>query len=93
MEIQMNAKIPDTVSYRKLQVSFKYAATENSINSGQSKVTEVSEWAKQVAQILQEITESMGQMIEDKMAKQLMALASFRTHLALSLQVLKAAQL
>ena len=84
-------EVPSAVSYKELSSLLK--AASQSIPTEKAETTEsVSfDWAERIAALLKEVEQSSSQAAEGKTPQQVMALGSFRTHLLLSLQALKAA--
>ena len=84
-------EVPSAVSFKELSSLLK--AASQSIPAEKAETTEsVSfDWAERIAALLTEVEQSSSQAAEGKTPQQVMALGSFRTHLLLSLQALKAA--
>ena len=84
-------EVPSAVSFKELSSLLK--AASQSITAEKAETTEsVSfNWAERIAALLTEVEQSSSQAAEGKTPQQVMALGSFRTHLLLSLQALKAA--
>ena len=84
-------EVPSAVSFKELSSLLK--AASQSVPAEKASTTEsVSfDWAERIAALLKEFEQSSSLAAEGKTPQQVMALGSFRTHLLLSLQALKAA--
>ena len=84
-------EVPSAVSYKELSSLLK--AASQSIPAEKAETTESAsfDWAERIAALLKEVEQSSSLAAEGKTPQQVMALGSFRTHLLLSLQALKAA--
>ena len=83
--------IPDSVSFK--QLANMLAAAPCPDNSTDAQVLEAqvsSAWTQRVEALLKEVEQSSEQASAGKTTEQVMALGSFRTHLWLGLQALKA---
>ena len=86
-------EIPNTVSYKELSKLLKAAGSTHPLE-GNTDVDRVSfDWADRVSELLKEVEQSSSKAAEGKTVDQVMALGSFRTHLMMGLQALKAADL
>ena len=86
--------IPDSVSFKQLASLLSEAPAQ----SPQPKVIQTDaalsvDWSERVQALLQEVEQSSEQASKGKSSQQVMALGSFRTHLWLGLQALKASGL
>ncbi len=84
--------IPNTVSFKTLDTLFKAAAPETpALEEAKGSASFV--WKERIKAVLKELEQSSSQAAAGKSTDQIMAMGSFRTHLMLSLQALKAADL
>lgn len=88
----MSSQIPSAMSNKTLQGFLKTAALEEASTTDAITPPKASEWLERVSDVLQEVEDNAAQVAQGRTAEQMMALGSFRTHLLLSLQALKAAQ-
>ncbi|MFL0770814.1 MAG: hypothetical protein AB8B36_13220 [Prochlorococcus sp.] len=84
--------IPNTVSFKALDALFK-AATPETPALDETQGSASFEWKERIKAVLKELEQSSSQAAAGKSTDQIMAMGSFRTHLMLSLQALKAADL
>lgn len=85
-------EIPNTISFKQLQNLFKAATPETPAAIG-PKAFSPFDWDHRIKEVLKEVELSASQAAEGKSTDQVMAIGAFRTHLMLSLQALKAADL
>ncbi|MGB1776290.1 MAG: hypothetical protein ACPHGV_08140 [Synechococcus sp.] len=86
--------IPDAVSFKTLTTLLAQAELSPSPEqpvTGQAPVS--TDWMQRVEQLLQEVEQTSEHAAAGRSSEQVMALGSFRTHLWLSLQALKASGL
>ena len=87
--------IPDSLSHRQLNQWLETAMQESSTPAEESNDTlsaELERWADQTSFLLQRMAHEGDAIGSDRSPQQVMALGSFRTHLMLGLQALKASQ-
>ena len=87
--------IPDFLSHRQLNQWLETAMQETSTPAEESNDTlsaELERWADQTSFLLQRMAHEGDAIGSDRSPQQVMALGSFRTHLMLGLQALKASQ-
>ena len=86
-------EVPSAVSFKELVTHLNAAANAAPLE-GRPTVEALSfDWADRVRSLLKEVEQSASTAAEGKTVDQVMALGSFRTHLMISLQALKAAGL
>ena len=86
--------IPDAVSFKQLAKLISEAPPPAVPTDGLVHEAQISlEWSKHVEALLKEVEQSSEQASAGKTPEQVMALGSFRTHLWLGLQALKASGL
>ena len=87
--------IPDSLSHRQLNQCLETAMQETSTPAEESNDTlsaELERWADQTSFLLQRMAHEGDAIGSHRSPQQVMALGSFRTHLMLGLQALKASQ-
>ena len=87
--------IPDSLSHRQLNQWLETAMQETSTPAEESNDTlsaELERWADQTSFLLQRMAHEGDAIGSHRSPQQVMALGSFRTHLMLGLQALKASQ-
>ena len=87
--------IPDALSHRQLNQWLETARQESSApvdESSYTLLTELERWANHTRFLLQRMAHEGNAIGSHLSPQQLMALVSFRTHLMLGLQALKASQ-
>ena len=87
--------IPDALSHRQLNKLLANARQESSIPVDESKDSlsaELERWVNHTRFLLQRMTHKGDDIGSNRSPQQLMALGSYRTHLMLGLQALKASQ-
>ncbi len=84
--------IPNAVSFKELN-SLLNGALPVSCENTESPEPISIDWDERIKSLLKEVETSSAQVAAEKTTDQVMALGSFRTHLMLSLQALKAANL
>lgn len=86
--------IPDALSHRVLSGLLQTAHKDVDVISADVDplADDLQRWAQQTQQLLQAIAEQGQTVSQHRSPQQLMALGSFRTHLMLGLQALRAAQ-
>jgi len=84
-------EVPSAINFKELSSLLK--AASQSVPTEKASTTEsISfDWAERIAALLKEVEQSSSLAAEGRTPQQVMALGSFRTHLLLSLQALKAA--
>ena len=86
--------IPDAMSFKQLTKLLAEAPSPAVPTDGLVHDAQISlEWSKHVEALLKEVEQSSEQASAGKTPEQVMALGSFRTHLWLGLQALKASGL
>ncbi|GCE64881.1 hypothetical protein OMCYN_00804 [cyanobiont of Ornithocercus magnificus] len=85
--------IPDALSHKDLAKLLNTAAKESVVGSTEQedRVSLTTDWEARIKAVLEEVTRQSKDAAEGKTVDQVMALGSFRTHLMLSLQALRAA--
>ena len=84
-------EVPSAISFKELSSLLK-AASQPVLAEKASTMESISfDWAERIAALLKEVEQSSSLAAEGRTPQQVMALGSFRTHLLLSLQALKAA--
>ena len=87
--------IPDSLSHRQLNQWLETAMQETSTPAEESNDTlsaELERWADQTSFLLQRMAHEGDAIGSHRSPQQVMSLGSFRTHLMLGLQALKASQ-
>ncbi len=84
--------IPNAVSFKELNSLLNGTLSVSSENTKSSEPISI-DWDERIKSLLKEVETSSAQVAAEKTTDQVMALGSFRTHLMLSLQALKAANL
>ena len=87
--------IPDSLSHRQLNQWLETAMQETSTPAEESNDTlsaELERWANHTRFLLQRMAREGDAIGSDRSPQHVMALGSFRTHLMLGLQALKASQ-
>ena len=87
--------IPDALSHRQLYQWLESAVQDPSTSAPEEMDTltaELAHWAGQTRSLLQRISQEGESIGAQRSPHQVMALGSFRTHLVLALQALKASQ-
>ena len=87
--------IPDALSHRQLNQWLATATQESSTPAEESNDTlteELERWANRTSFLLQRMAREGDSIGSHRSPQQVMALGSFRTHLKLGLQALKASQ-
>jgi len=84
--------IPNAVSFKELS-SLLNGALQVSCENTENPEPISMDWDERIKSLLKEVEQSSAQVAAEKTTDQVMALGSFRTHLMLSLQALKAANL
>tara|TARA_B100000959_G_scaffold238652_1_gene258770 strand:+ start:1055 stop:1318 length:264 start_codon:yes stop_codon:yes gene_type:complete len=84
--------IPNAVSFKELNSLLNGTLSVSCENTKSSEPISI-DWDERIKSLLKEIESSSAQVAAEKTTDQVMALGSFRTHLMLSLQALKAANL
>ena len=87
--------IPDALSHRQLNRWLETAMQESSTPAKESNdilSAELERWANHTRFLLQRMAHDGDAIGSDRSPQQVMALGSFRTHLMLGLQALKASQ-
>ena len=85
--------IPDSVSFKQLASLLSEAPAQSPQPEAQADPAMSVDWSERVQALLQEVEQSSEQASQGKSSQQVMALGSFRTHLWLGLQALKASGL
>jgi hypothetical protein len=86
-------EVPSAVSFKQLSSLLKAAGSAAPAEDGSSGEPVSFDWAERINALLKEVEQSSAAASEGKTVDQVMALGSFRTHLMLGLQALKAAQI
>ena len=86
-------EIPGAVSFKELSSLLKAAGSAAAAEEGSAAETVNFDWADRVSALLKEVERSSSAAAEGKTVEQVMALGSFRTHLMLGLQALRAADI
>ena len=86
-------EIPGAVSFKELSSLLKAAGSAAAAEVGSAAETVNFDWADRVSALLKEVERSSSSAAEGKTVEQVMALGSFRTHLMLGLQALRAADI
>ena len=87
--------IPDALSHRQLNQWLESAGQERFRSSAEDTdalSADLAEWAGQTRTLLRRLAEEGDSIGTERSPQQVMALGSFRTHLMLGLQALKASQ-
>ena len=87
--------IPDALSHRQLNQWLESAVQERFTSFPEDKdalAADLADWAGQTRTLLRRLAEEGDSIGAERSAQQVMALGSFRTHLMLGLQALKASQ-
>lgn len=87
--------IPDALSHRQLNQWLESAGQERFRSSAEDQdalSADLAEWAGQTRTLLRRLAEEGDSIGTERSPQQVMALGSFRTHLMLGLQALKASQ-
>ena len=87
--------IPDALSHRQLNQWLESAGQERFRSSAEDQdalSADLAEWAGQTRTLLRRMAEEGDSIGTERSLQQVMALGSFRTHLMLGLQALKASQ-
>ena len=87
--------IPDDLSHRQLNQWLESAGQERFRSSAEYQdglSADLAEWAGQTRILLRRMAEEGDSIGTERSPQQVMALGSFRTHLMLGLQALKASQ-
>ena len=87
--------IPDALSHRQLNQWLESAGQERFRSSAEDQdalSADLAEWAGQTRTLLRRMAEEGDSIGTERSPQQVMALGSFRTHLMLGLQALKASQ-
>ena len=87
--------IPDALSHRQLNQWLESAGQERFRSSAEDQdalSADLAEWAGQTRTLLRRLAEEGDSIGTERSPQQVMALGSFRTHLLLGLQALKASQ-
>ena len=87
--------IPDALIYRQLNQWLESAGQERFRSSAEDQdalTADLADWAGQTRTLLRRLAEEGDSIGAERSAQQVMALGSFRTHLVLGLQALKASQ-
>ena len=85
--------VPSSVSFKELSSFLKAASKPTPAEKGSGKMSGSYDWLERTSALLKEIEQSSSAAAEGKTSRQVMALGSFRTHLLLGLQALKAADI
>ena len=87
-------EVPSAVSFKELSIHLNAASLGSSSSEDGADDEAMSfDWAQRVSSLLDEVEQSASIAAEAKTVDQVMALGAFRTHLMLSLQAIKAADL
>ena len=86
-------EIPGAVSFKELSSLLKAAGSAAAAEDGSAVEAVNFDWADRVSALLREVERSSSTAAEGKTVDQVMALGSFRTHLKLGLQALRAADI
>ena len=86
-------EIPGAVSFKELSSLLKAAGSAAAAKEGSAAEAVNFDWADRVSALLKEVERSSSSAAEGKTVEQVMALGSFRTHLMLGLQALRAADI
>ena len=86
-------EIPGAVSFKELSSLLKAAGSAAAAEEGSAAEQVNFDWADRVSALLKEVERSSSSAAEGKTVEQVMALGSFRTHLMLGLQALRAADI
>ena len=86
-------EIPGAVSFKELSSLLKTAGSAAAAEEGSAAEAVNFDWADRVSALLKEVERSSSAAAEGKTVEQVMALGSFRTHLMLGLQALRAADI
>ena len=86
-------EIPGAVSFKELSSLLKAAGSAAAAEEGFAAEAVNFDWADRVSALLKEVERSSSAAAEGKTVEQVMALGSFRTHLMLGLQALRAADI
>ena len=87
--------IPDALSHRQLNQWLESAGQERFRSSAEDQdalSADLADWAGQTRTLLRRLAEEGDSIGTERSPQQVMALESFRTHLMLGLQALKASQ-
>ena len=85
--------VPSAVSFKELSIFLQAASKSIPAEKGFDKMSVSYDWVERTSALLKEIEQSSSAAAEGKTPHQVMALGSFRTHLLLGLQALKAANI
>ena len=86
-------EVPSAVSFKQLSSLLKAAGSAAPAENGSPAEAVSFDWAERINALLKEVEQSSTAASEGKTVDQVMALGSFRTHLMLGLQALKAAEI
>ena len=86
-------EIPGAVTFKELSSLLKAAGSAAAAEEGSAAEAVNFDWADRVSALLKEVERSSSAAAEGKTVEQVMALGSFRTHLMLGLQALRAADI
>ena len=86
-------EVPSAVSFKELTNLLKAAGSTAPAEDGSDGGAVSLDWAERVTALLKEVEQSSAAASDGKTVDQVMALGSFRTHLMLGLQALKAAEI
>jgi len=86
-------EIPGAVSFKELSSLLKTAGSAAPSEGGSAVEAVNFDWADRVIALLKEVEHSSSTAAKGKTVDQVMALGSFRTHLKLGLQALRAADI
>ena len=86
-------EIPSAVSFKQLSNLLKAAGSAAPAEDVSPEGTVSFDWAERINGLLKEVEQTSAAASEGKTVDQIMALGSFRTHLMLGLQALKAADI
>ena len=87
--------IPDALIYRQLNQWLESAGQERFRSSAEDQdalTADLADWAGQTRTLLRRLAEEGDSIGTERSPQQVVALGSFRTHLMLGLQALKASQ-
>ena len=84
-------EVPSAVSFKELSSLLKAASQSGPAEKASATESISFDWAERIAALLKEVEQSSSLAAGGKTPQQVMALGSFRTHLLLGLQALKAA--
>ena len=94
MSNNKSPSLPDRLSHRQLKAMLQSAPAERTCSDPVQDplADELLTWTPLTKQLLQTLEQQGTAIGEHRSSEQMMALGSFRTHLMLGLQALKAAQ-